>query len=58
VQLANQFVASLYYINKHHDLQTLSATDVVRQEKKTEDGQDPREKEGVYEYRIPYSTIN
>jgi mediator of RNA polymerase II transcription subunit 21 len=46
-QLANQFVASLYYINRHHDLQTLSATDNVRQEKKSEGEQDPREKEGI-----------
>jgi mediator of RNA polymerase II transcription subunit 21 len=42
-------VASLYYINKHHDLQTLSPTDTVRQEKKTEGEQDPIEKEGTYD---------
>jgi mediator of RNA polymerase II transcription subunit 21 len=46
-QLANQFIASLYYINKHHDLQTLSPADVVRQEKKTEGEVDPREREGM-----------
>ncbi|CCU76996.1 mediator of RNA polymerase II transcription subunit 21 [Blumeria hordei DH14] len=31
-QLANQFVASLSYINKHHSPQRLGSTDVVRQE--------------------------
>ncbi|PSS25725.1 hypothetical protein M430DRAFT_39769 [Amorphotheca resinae ATCC 22711] len=44
-QLANQFVASLYYINKHHELQTLSATDIVRQEKKSEDEKEQRPNE-------------
>jgi len=44
-QLANQFVACLYYINKHHDLQTLGPTDVIRQEKKPEGELDPRERE-------------
>jgi len=28
--LAHQFVASLHYIHKHHDLQTLGPTDKVR----------------------------
>jgi mediator of RNA polymerase II transcription subunit 21 len=36
-KLANQFVASIYYINKHHDLQTLSATDTIRNDKKEND---------------------
>lgn len=34
IQLAYQFIASLFYVNKHHDLQTLSATDIVRTDKK------------------------
>jgi len=44
-QLANQFVASLYYVNRHHDLQTLSPSDVVQPEKKLEAEIDPRERE-------------
>ncbi|RFU35653.1 hypothetical protein B7463_g690, partial [Scytalidium lignicola] len=35
-QLAQQFVASLHYIHKHHDLQVLGPNDVVRQDKKDE----------------------
>ncbi|KAF4635884.1 hypothetical protein G7Y89_g2219 [Cudoniella acicularis] len=33
-QLANQFIASIYYVHKHHNLQILSATDSVRVDKK------------------------
>jgi len=29
-QLAHQFVACLYYINQHHDLKTVNASDKVR----------------------------
>ncbi|CAG8961038.1 hypothetical protein HYFRA_00002578 [Hymenoscyphus fraxineus] len=45
--LANQFVASIYYVNKHHDLQTLSATDSVRDTKKENEGaqRDPQDVE-------------
>ena len=39
-------MASLYYINKHHDLQTLTATDNVRQDKKNDGEQDLQEQEG------------
>jgi hypothetical protein len=39
-------IASLYYINKHHDLATLGPKDVVRQDKKAE-GEPEREKEGM-----------
>ncbi|PMD23369.1 mediator complex, subunit Med21/Med9 [Hyaloscypha hepaticicola] len=42
-QLANQFVASIYYVHKHHDLQTLSKNDTVRQQQKSE-GEDPGDK--------------
>jgi len=44
-QLANQFVASIYYVHKHHDLQTLSKNDTVRQQQKSE-GEDPGDKIG------------
>lgn len=37
-QLANQFVASIYYTHKHHDLRTVSATDTVRADKKESEG--------------------
>ncbi|CZT43629.1 related to component of RNA polymerase II holoenzyme [Rhynchosporium secalis] len=33
-QLANQFVASLFYVHKHHDYSTLGLNDTVRQEAK------------------------
>ncbi|CZT06166.1 probable component of RNA polymerase II holoenzyme [Rhynchosporium agropyri] len=33
-QLANQFVASLFYVHKHHDYSTLGPNDTVRQEAK------------------------
>jgi len=39
IQLANQFVASLYYVHKHHDLKTLGASDKIREEKKDEAAQ-------------------
>ncbi|KAE9363695.1 CSE2-domain-containing protein [Stipitochalara longipes BDJ] len=39
-ELANQFVASIYYVHKHHDLQTLGPADTVRQQQKNE-GEDP-----------------
>lgn len=51
-KLANQFVASLYYINKHHDLQTLRPGDVVRQEKKPEGDIDTGEREGDEAYLL------
>ncbi|TVY46494.1 Mediator of RNA polymerase II transcription subunit [Lachnellula occidentalis] len=38
-QLANQFVASLYYVHKHHDLKTLGGSDKIREEKKDEAAQ-------------------
>ena len=44
-QLANQFVASIYYVHKYHDLQTLSKTDTVRQQQKSE-GEDPGDRNG------------
>ncbi|KAH8656156.1 mediator complex, subunit Med21/Med9, partial [Tricladium varicosporioides] len=37
LQLANQFIASIYYVNRHHNLQAVSATDVVRNDKKADD---------------------
>ncbi|KAH7313078.1 mediator complex, subunit Med21 [Rhexocercosporidium sp. MPI-PUGE-AT-0058] len=42
-QLANQFVASLFYVHKHHDYATLGPNDTVRQELKNE--ADPAAKE-------------
>ncbi|KAH6673571.1 mediator complex, subunit Med21 [Halenospora varia] len=36
-QLANQFIASIYYVNRHHNLQAVSATDTVRNDKKADD---------------------
>ncbi|KAL3418364.1 RNA polymerase ii transcription mediator complex subunit [Phlyctema vagabunda] len=33
-QLAHQFVASLWYVHKHHSLQTLSPTDKIHEDKK------------------------
>lgn len=44
-QLANQFIASIYYVNKHHDLQPLAPTDTLRQEKKNEEGSDPEKQD-------------
>jgi hypothetical protein len=44
-----QMIASLFYINRHHDLQTLGPKDVVRQDKKVE-GEPEREKEGRYSF--------
>jgi len=44
-QLANQFVASIYYVHKHHDLQTLGPADTVRQQQKNE-GEDPGDRNG------------
>ncbi|APA05736.1 hypothetical protein sscle_01g005060 [Sclerotinia sclerotiorum 1980 UF-70] len=39
-ELALQFVASLVWVNKHHDYQTLSPTDIVRKDtKKDESGE-------------------
>ncbi|KAF7900488.1 uncharacterized protein EAF01_007790 [Botrytis porri] len=39
-ELALQFVASLVWVNKHHDYQTLSPTDMVRKDaKKDESGE-------------------
>ncbi|TAQ91083.1 hypothetical protein B7494_g656 [Chlorociboria aeruginascens] len=35
-ELATQFVACLHYIHKHHDLETLGPTDVVRKKEKKE----------------------
>ncbi|KAH7384851.1 mediator complex, subunit Med21 [Cadophora sp. MPI-SDFR-AT-0126] len=35
-QLANQFVASLFYVHKHHDYATLGPNDTVRQDAKTD----------------------
>ena len=49
LQLVTQMIASLFYINRHHDLQTLGPKDVVRQDKKVE-GEPEREKEGL---RVP-----
>lgn len=46
IQLTTQFVASLWYLNRHHDYQTLSPKDIVRQDKKVE-GEPEREKEGT-----------
>ncbi|KAG9245741.1 mediator complex, subunit Med21 [Calycina marina] len=34
--LANQMVACLYYLNRHHDWQTLSPNDVIRGQSKNE----------------------
>ena len=34
IQLANQFVASVYYVNKHHELKLLGANDKIREDKK------------------------
>jgi hypothetical protein len=45
-QLVTQMIASLFYINRHHDLQTLGPKDVVRQDKKIE-GEPEQEKEGI-----------
>lgn len=38
-QLVNQFIASLFYINKHHSPQKLGPTDIVRQENNNEGDQ-------------------
>lgn len=38
-QLVNQFIASLFYINKHHSPQKLNSTDIVRQENNNEGDQ-------------------
>ncbi|KAI9736091.1 MAG: RNA polymerase II mediator complex subunit [Claussenomyces sp. TS43310] len=40
-QLAHQFVACLYYVHRHHDLEPLSATDKVRDVKQESDGVAP-----------------
>ncbi|KAI9054976.1 hypothetical protein LZ554_002119 [Drepanopeziza brunnea f. sp. 'monogermtubi'] len=40
-QLANQFVASLFYVHKHHDYQKLNPNDTIRQEPKNEEGVAP-----------------
>ena len=50
-QLVTQMVASLFYINRHHDLQTLGPKDVVRQDKKVE-GEPEREKEGLNSFAV------
>jgi len=36
-------VASLHYINRHHDLKTLGPTDTIRPEKKGDENQPPQE---------------
>ncbi|CAL3965410.1 hypothetical protein PZA11_001838 [Diplocarpon coronariae] len=47
-QLANQFVASLFYVHKHHDYQKLSPTDHIRQDpKNNEDGAAPKEQDVI-----------
>ncbi|POS83409.1 hypothetical protein EPUL_004172 [Erysiphe pulchra] len=38
-QLVNQFIASLFYINKHHSPKKLGPNDIVRQESNTESDQ-------------------
>lgn len=37
-QLAHQFVASVYYVNKHHDLKPVSANDKIREGPNDQDG--------------------
>jgi hypothetical protein len=37
-QLAHQFVACIYYVHTHHDLQPVSPTDKVRDVKTEADG--------------------
>lgn len=44
-KLATQMVACLHYLNRHHDLQKLSATDTIREEKKPEGAEQSQEKE-------------
>lgn len=45
-QLVTQMIASLFYINRHHDFQTLGPKDAVRQDKQPE-GEPEREREGM-----------
>ena len=42
-QLAQQFVASIHYINRHHNLETLGPNDQIRDVK-----QEPDQQEGLY----------
>ncbi|EPE31004.1 Mediator hinge subcomplex-like protein [Glarea lozoyensis ATCC 20868] len=37
-QLATQFLASVHFVNKHHELKTLSPKDSIRDTKKDDDG--------------------
>lgn len=37
-QLAHQFVASVYYVNKHHDLKPVSPNDKIREGPNDQDG--------------------
>lgn len=39
-QLALQFVASIYYLNRHHDLETLGPNDSIREVKPEEQKRD------------------
>ena len=41
-QLAQQFVASIHYINRHHNLETLGPNDQIRDVK-----QEPDQQEGL-----------
>lgn len=47
LQLANQFVASLFYVHKHHDYATLGPNDAVRQEAKSEADSAGKEQDGI-----------
>jgi hypothetical protein len=37
-ELATQFLASVHFVNKHHEFKTLSAKDSIRDTKKDDEG--------------------
>ena len=55
LQLANQFVASLFYVHKHHDYATLGPNDTVRQEAKNDGDAGGKEQDGTSQ-EIPRRT--
>jgi len=47
-QLANQFVASIFWVSKHHQLRKLSPNDQIKQENKTDaDSEPPQPSDGI-----------
>ncbi|KAK6606249.1 RNA polymerase II transcription mediator [Botrytis cinerea] len=53
-ELALQFVASLVWVNKHHDYQTLSPTDMVRKDTKKDESGEALPNEDGCEHASPY----